>query len=99
MTVPCIEVPVPYLRAIEASTQSGRPVEIARFSQRVNGIPLYQCGRGYFYGGDTLYGCADFRAAIEATSETTRLALKNHLSRDLTLLDLFSVVSPRKWSP
>ena len=78
MTVPCIEVPVPDLR----SHRSINAVRAARrntsFStgQRHSAIP--SADGDISYGGDT-YTAVISRAAIKATSETTRLALKNHL--------------------
>lgn len=82
--------------AIEASTQSGRPVEIYEFLNGSTAFRYTSADGDISYGGDTYTAVPISRAAIEATSETTRLALKITCSRDLTLLGLFSVVPPEE---
>jgi len=80
--------------AIETSAQSGRPVELYEF---INGATAYRytsADGDVSYGGNTYTAVPIARGAVEATSETARLALEITCDRSLTVLDLFSTVPP-----
>lgn len=80
--------------AIETSVQSGRPVELYEF---LNGATAYRytsADGDVSYGGNTYSAVPIARGAIEATSETVRLALEITCARDLPVLDLFSLMPP-----
>lgn len=80
--------------ATETSIQSGRPVELYEF---LNGATYYRytsADSDVSYGGNTFTAAAIARDAIEATSETARLALNLTCARSLPVLELFSVLPP-----
>jgi len=80
--------------AIETSVQSGRPVELYEF---LNGATAYRytsADGDVSYGGNTYSAVPIARGAVEATSETARLALDITCARSLAVLDLFSVAPP-----
>lgn len=80
--------------AFETSIQSGRPVEIYEFR---NGSSYYRytsADSDVVYGGNTYFAAPIARDAIEATSETARLALTISCARSLGVLDLFTLMPP-----
>ncbi len=82
--------------AIETSVQSGRPVELYEF---LNGATAYRytsADGDVSYGGNTYSAVPIARGAIEATSETVRLALEITCARDIPIVDLFSVYPPEE---
>lgn len=79
---------------IEASAQSGRPVELYEF---INGTTHYRytsADGDVTYGGNTYIAVPIARGAVEATSETARLALEITCARSLGVLDLFALMPP-----
>lgn len=79
---------------IETSAQSGRPVELYEF---INGATAYRytsADGDVSYGGNTYTAVPIARGAVEATSETARLALEITCDRSLGVLDLFSTMPP-----
>ncbi len=79
---------------VETSAQSGRPVELYEF---VNGATAYRytsADGNVVYGGNTFTAVPIARGAVEATSETARLALDITCARSLSILDLFSTLPP-----
>lgn len=82
--------------AIEASAQSGRPVELYEF---INGSTAYRytsADGDVVYGGNNYTAVPIARGAVEATSETARLALEITCARDLPVLGLFSTMPPEE---
>lgn len=80
--------------ALETSAQSGRPVELYEF---INGATAYRYTSSdgdVSYGGNTYTAVPIARGAVEATSETARLALEITCDRSLGVLDLFSTMPP-----
>jgi len=80
--------------ATEAAAQSGRPVELYEF---LNGVAAYRYTSSdgdVVYGGNTYSAAPISRGAVEATSETARLALEITCARDLPVLDLFAFAPP-----
>lgn len=80
--------------AIEASAQSGRPVELYEFR---NGSTYYRytsADGDVSYGGNTFTAAPIARNAIEATSEVARLALNITCDRSLGVLSIFATVPP-----
>lgn len=79
---------------IETSSQSGRPVEIYEF-RNGNAYFRYTSADGdVSYGGNTYTAVPIARSAVEATSETARLALNITCDRALGILALFSTMPP-----
>ncbi len=79
---------------IETSAQSGRPVELYEF---INGSTAYRYTSSdgdVSYGGNTYTAVPIARGAVEATSETPRLALEIECDRSLGVLALFSTMPP-----
>ena len=82
--------------AIEVSTQSGRPVEIYEFLNGSTAFRYTSADGDVSYGGNTYTAAAISRGAVESTSETARMALEITCTRDLPVLDLFTVVPPEE---
>lgn len=79
---------------IETSSQSGRPVELYEF---LNGTAYFRytsADGDVSYAGNTYTAVPIARGAVEATSETARLALEITCARSLGVLDLFSTLPP-----
>ena len=79
---------------LETSAQSGRPVELYEF---INGATAYRytsADGDVVYGGNTYTAAPIARGAVEATSETARLALEITCARDIPVLDLFALMPP-----
>jgi len=79
---------------IETSVQSGRPVELYEF---ISGSTYYRytsADGDVVYGGNTYTAAPIARGAVEATSETARLALEITCDRSLGVLSLFSTLPP-----
>ena len=79
---------------VETSTQGGRPVELYEF---ISGTTYYRytsADGDVSYGGNTYTAVPIARGAVEATSETARLALEITCARTLGVLDLFSTMPP-----
>lgn len=79
---------------VETSTQDGRPVELYEFVSGATSYRYTSADGDVSYGGNTYTAVPIARGAVEATSETARLALEITCSRDLTVLDLFSTLPP-----
>jgi uncharacterized phage protein (TIGR02218 family) len=80
--------------SIETSAQSGRPVELYEF---LNGATAYRytsAAGDVSYGGHTYTAVPIARGAVEATSETARLALEITCARSLGVLALFALMPP-----
>ena len=78
----------------EASSQSGRPVELYEF---LNGATAYRytsADGDVIYAGNTYTAVPISRGSVEATAETARLALDIACAIDLPVLDLFSFMPP-----
>ena len=82
--------------AIETSTQSGRPVEIYEFRNGAAYFRYTSADGDVSYGGNTYTAAPISRNAIEATSETARLALEIACDRSLGVLALFSTMPPEE---
>lgn len=80
--------------AIEASAQSGRPVELYEFVSGSTHYRYTSAAGDVSYGGNTYTAAPIARGAVEATSETARLALEITCARTLGVLDLFSTLPP-----
>lgn len=79
---------------VETSAQSGRPVELYEF---LNGATAYRytsADGDVAYGGHTYTAVPIARGAVEATSETARLALEITCARTVGVLDLFALMPP-----
>lgn len=79
---------------VETSTQDGRPVELYEF---ISGTTYYRytsADGDVVYGGNTFTAVPIARNAVEATSETARLALEIQCDRSLAVLDLFATLPP-----
>ena len=81
---------------VETSAQSGRPVELYEFLSGATYYRYTSADGDVSYGGNTYAAVPIARGAVEATSETARLALKISCARDLPVLDLFSVGAPEE---
>ena len=80
--------------AIETSAQSGRPVELYEFMNGATAYRYTSADGDVVYGGNTYTAVPIARGAVEATSETARLALEITCARTLDVLDLFAVMPP-----
>jgi len=80
--------------AIETSVQSGRPVELYEFLNGTEYFRYTSADGDVAYGGNTYIAVPIARGAVEATSETARLALAITCARHLGVLDLFSLLPP-----
>ena len=80
--------------AIESSVQSGRPVELYEFMSGSTYYRYTSSDGDVAYGGHTYTAVPIARGAVEATSETARLALEITCARDLPVLGLFSTIPP-----
>lgn len=80
--------------AVETSTQGGRPVELYEFVNGASAFRYTSADGDVVYGGDTYTAVPISRGAVEATSETARLALNITCDRALAVLDLFSLLPP-----
>ena len=81
---------------VETSTQAGRPVELYEF---ISGTTYYRytsADGDVVYGGNTYTAVPISRGAVEATSETARLALEITCASDLPVLDLFATMPPEE---
>lgn len=81
---------------VETSAQGGSPVELYEF---INGTAAYRytsAAHDVSYGGNTYTAVPIARGAVEATSETARLALEITCARDLPVLGLFSTMPPEE---
>jgi len=81
---------------IETSAQSGRPVELYDFSISGTHYRYTSSDGDVSYGGNTYTAVPIARNAIEATSETARLALEITCDRSLGVLALFSTMPPEE---
>ncbi len=79
---------------IETSAQSGRPVEIYEFRNGSAYFRYTSADGDISYGGNTYTAAPIARGAVEATSETARLALNITCDRSLGVLALFSTMPP-----
>jgi len=79
---------------IETSAQSGRPVELYDFSISGTHYRYTSSDGDVSYGGNTYTAAPISRNAIEATSETARMALEIACDRSLGVLALFSTIPP-----
>ncbi len=79
---------------IEASVQSGRPVELYEFISGATAYRYTSADGDVVYGGNTYTAVPIARGDVEATSETARLALEITCDRSLPVLDLFSTMPP-----
>lgn len=80
--------------AVETSIQAGRPVELYEFLDGATAYRYTSADGDVSYGGNTYAAVPIARGAVEATSEVARLALDITCSRDLSILNLFSVMPP-----
>jgi len=80
--------------AAESAVQSGRPVELYEFLDGATAYRYTSADGDVVYGGNTYTAVPIARGAVEATSETARLALEITCARDLPVLDLFSLMPP-----
>lgn len=80
--------------AIEASAQSGRPVELYEFVSGSTHYRYTSADGDVSYSGNTYTAVPIARGAVEATSETARLALEITCARTLGVLELFSAMPP-----
>jgi uncharacterized phage protein (TIGR02218 family) len=79
---------------VETSVQTGRPVELYEFLDGATAYRYTSADGDIVYGGNTYTAVPISRSAVEATSEVARLALNITCSRDLSILNLFSVMPP-----
>lgn len=79
---------------VETSTQDGRPVELYEFLSGATYYRYTSADGDVSYGGNTYTAAPIARGAVEATSETARLALDITCDRTLAVLDLFSTLPP-----
>jgi uncharacterized phage protein (TIGR02218 family) len=80
--------------AYETSVSDGQPVELYEF---LNGATYYRytsADGDVTYGGNTYTAVPIARGAVEATSETARLALEITCARTVGVLDLFALMPP-----
>lgn len=82
--------------AIETSVQSGRPLELYEFTYGATAYRYTSSDGDVVYGGHTYTAVPISRGSVEETSEVARLALEITASRDLSVLDLFSVAPPEE---
>jgi len=78
----------------ETSISDGQPVELYEF---LNGATYYRytsADGDVVYGGNTYSAVPIARGAVEATSETARLALEITCARSLGVLALFALMPP-----
>ena len=78
----------------EASVQSGRPVELYEFLDGTTTYRYTSADGDVVYGGDTYAAVPIARGAVEATSETARLALEITCARSVGVLALFALLPP-----
>ena len=81
---------------VETSAQSGRPVELYEFLNGTAAFRYTSADGDVVYGGNTYEAVPIARGAVEATSETARLALEITCARDLAVLDMFTVAPPEE---
>jgi len=81
---------------IEASAQAGRPVELYDFSIGAAHYRYTSADGDVSYGGNIYTAAPISRNAVEATSETARLALEIACDRSLGVLALFSTMPPEE---
>lgn len=79
---------------VESSVQTGRPVELYEFLDGSTAYRYTSADGDVVYGGNTYTAVPISRSAVEATSEVARLALNITCSRDVSILDLFSLMPP-----
>ena len=79
---------------VETSTQGGRPVELYEFLSGATYYRYTSADGDVSYGGNTYTAVPIARGAVEATSETARLALDITCARDLPVLGLFALMPP-----
>lgn len=79
---------------VEASVQTGRPVELYEFLDGATAYRYTSADGDVVYGGNTYTAAPISRSSVEATSEVARLALNITCSRDLSILNLFSIMPP-----
>ena len=79
---------------IETSVQSGRPVELYEFRNGTTYFRYTSADGDVVYGGNTFAAVPIARGAVEATSETARLALEITCARTVGVLDLFALMPP-----
>lgn len=79
---------------VETSIQGGRPVELYEFISGTTHYRYTSADGDVVYGGNTFSAVPIARNAVEATSETARLALEIQCDRSLSVLDLFSTLPP-----
>lgn len=82
--------------ALETSAQSGRPVELYDFSIGAAHYRYTSADGDVSYGGNTYTAVPISRNAVEATSETARLALEIVCDHSLGVLALFSTMPPEE---
>ncbi len=80
--------------AIESSAQSGRPVELYEFLDGATPYRYTSADGDIVYGGNTYTAVPISRGAVEATSETARLALEITCARSVGVLALFALLPP-----
>jgi uncharacterized phage protein (TIGR02218 family) len=80
--------------AVETSAQSARPVELYEFLSGATPYRYTSADGDISYGGNTYTAVPISRGAVEATSETARLALEITCARSLAVLDLFATLPP-----
>ncbi len=80
--------------AVETSAQSARPVELYEFLSGATPYRYTSADGDISYGGNTYTAVPISRGAVEATSETARLALEITCARDLPVLALFALMPP-----
>lgn len=79
---------------VETSTQGGRPVELYEFLSGATYYRYTSADGDVSYGGNNFTAVPIARNAVEATSETARLALDIQCDRSLAVLDLFATLPP-----
>lgn len=79
---------------VEASVQTGRPVELYDFLDGATAYRYTSADGDVSYGGNTYTAVPIARGAVEATSEVARMSLDITCTRDLPVLDLFAVAPP-----
>lgn len=80
--------------AYETSASDGQPLELYEFLDGATAYRYTSADGDVSYGGNTYAAVPIARGAVEATSEVARLALDITCSRDLSILNLFSVMPP-----
>ena len=82
--------------ALETSSQSGRPVELYEFMNGTTAYRYTSADGDVSYGGNAFAAAQIARGAVEATSETARLALEITCARSLGVLALFATMPPEE---